>query len=144
MRPILLSLCLAALAAPTLAAEPWPKFKKHTPYPTVRARLIRMGIEPVPVRAKPGHLVHYQAVLRRAYPELVDCSAMGLQGCLFLFRRRSDARLVMIVTAGEALDFVTPPDLSTVQYMELRVPDADDLEDVIVSGAARAGPRRGP
>ncbi|MBL8554777.1 MAG: hypothetical protein JNL41_10900, partial [Phenylobacterium sp.] len=67
----------AIAALPAGATAPLPKLAKDTPYPTVRAQLIRMGYEPMRVRkARPedSDPCPYPTAFCRAYPEVLSCA----------------------------------------------------------------------
>lgn len=136
MRRILTAfLALVLMPVAASAAEPLPHFKKYAPYTAVRAQLIRMGVEPVPVRPRPGTEsppCNWDRPFCRAFPELVHCNCCGLQFCEFVFRRRSDGRLLIVVTAGEE----DGADFSGVRFSEIRRPQPMDFEDAVIANPA--------
>jgi hypothetical protein len=141
MRLLTVTVVMFALFAGTAdAVEPSPQFAKDTPYRTVRARLIRMGLDPVPVRARPGLLAPcpYKNPFCRAYPEIVVCGVGGgVQYCRHLFRRRSDGQLLVVQTAGEANGHVDPPDFSGVLFQFAESPQPGEFDDVVIASPAR-------
>jgi hypothetical protein len=144
MRTFPLAACLLAFATAPLAAEPLPQFRKETPYPTVRAQLVRMGYAPVRVTTRPGRPPHCypEYLMCRTFPEILHCTSGGALFCQMLFKRRSDGHLLMVTTGGEPLDYKTPPDFTTVGYLSLSRPDAGVLKDVVISNDERKGPGR--
>lgn len=144
MRPVLAALCLLALSPGVLAAEALPRFKKHTPYPEVRAQLIRMGYRPVPVRPKPGAIPACWNAPRvcRKYPEVVGCAGTGVRACGFLFERQTDGRKFIVGTAGEENPLVSPPDFRFVVFEAIFEARPSDLSDVVIASPSRSGSRR--
>jgi hypothetical protein len=134
MRLILTALLLLTLTPAAANAEgAFPKFAKGTLYTAVRARLIRLGIDPVPVRPR-AHEIAGDAALRRIWPELMTCAVED--PCNYLFRRRSDRRLWIVSTDGEA-DFSGPhPRLNGVEFSASRTAGRLDLRDVIIASPA--------
>ena len=129
-------------APPAVAAQAWPTPARGAPYNAVRAHLIRLGIDPVPVTAKPGSpsSCPTEDAFCRAYPEIAVCGVgHRVQLCHHLFRRRSDGRLLMVQTAGEADVTRDPPDFSGVVYQRLFTPSALDLSDLLISSPAGRG-----
>ncbi|WP_430425578.1 hypothetical protein [Phenylobacterium sp.] len=141
MRAFLVAVSALAFATAPLAAERLPRFREETPYPTVRAQLIRMGYTPQIVRTRPGAHVNCwpEDLMCRTFPEIVSCTGGGALFCLMLFKRRSDGRLFLVTTGGEPLDYKTPPDFSTVGYILLSPATSNDLRDVVIANDARKG-----
>lgn len=139
MRASLVAASVLAFAISALAAQALPSFKKHTPYPTARAQLIKMGYAPARVQTKPGSPTHCEPeyLMCRTFPEIVSCSGAGALFCDMLFKRRSDGRLLMVTTGGEPLDYKTPPDFTTVGFMSASRPDPDLLKDVVIANDGR-------
>jgi hypothetical protein len=143
----LLSLCLLALARPAFASERLPAFAKDSPYPTVRARLIEIGIEPVPVMPKPPLRAPcpYDSLFCRTYREVLACGTGGwMQYCQFLFRRRSDGQLLIVQTKGEEDYTVVPADLRGIVVLGISKATPELLADVVIASDARRDRRRGP
>lgn len=144
-RATLVGLCLLALAAPGLAAERLPQFPKDTPYPTVRGRLIEMGIEPVPVKPLPGELppCRYANLFCQMYQEVLVCGTGNwMQYCQFLFRRRSDGQFLIVRTAGEDDYTVTPADFRGIVVLDISKARPYELDDVVISNDVRPDHRR--
>lgn len=143
MRTLFATMCLLAFATAALAAQPLPKFKEGSPYPTVRAQLIRMGYAPVPVKTKPGAEYSHcwpKDPMCAKYPEIVTCTCCGVLHCLMLFERRADGRMFVVHTAGEP---GPPPEgFMAVQYAGRRSLEPGDLYEVVIANGGRKGPSR--
>jgi len=143
MRTFLAALCLAMLATAAPAGQPLPRFKEGSPYPTVRAQLIRMGYSPVPLKTKPGaeipHCRSHDAMCAK-YPEIVACTCCGVLRCLMLFERRSDGHMFGVHTAGEPS--LPEWDFTVVQYAGRRELLPHDLDEVVIANGGRRGPGR--
>jgi len=135
MRALLVAASLLTAATSALAAEALPSFKKHTPYPTVRAQLIKMGYAPVRVQTKPGSPTHCEPeyLMCRTFPEIVSCTGAGMLFCVMLFKRRSDGHLLAVTTGGEPLRYKTPPDFTTVGFVSASRPEDGLLNDVVIA-----------
>jgi hypothetical protein len=135
MRALLIVASVLAFATSALAAEALPNFKKYTPYPAVRAQLIKMGYTPVRVQTKPGSPTHChpEYLMCRTFPEIVSCTGAGMLFCDMLFKRRSDGHLLVVTTGGEPLRYKTPPDFTTVGFVSASRPDAGHLKDVVIA-----------
>lgn len=139
MRSLVLGLCALLLALPASAGAPLPKIAKDTPYPTVRAQLIRMGYEPMRVRkARPegSEPCPYPTDFCRAYPEVLVC-AIDFPACAYLFRRRSDGLFMVVQTQGMADESVRPADFRGIRLTRMYRATKDELRDVIVSRPTR-------
>ena len=144
MRTLFASLCLLMFATASLAAQPLPRFKKHTPYPTVRAQLIKLGYAPIPVKLKPGAVTQCRSndAMCGKYPEIISCTEAGALYCNLLFQRRSDGRFFLVTTGGEPHAYKSPPDFTSVLFLSLAPPEPYHLEDVVIASAGRRGPTR--
>lgn len=145
MRILLTVACLLASATASRAAESLPRFKKHTPYPTVRTQLIRMGYAPIAVKTRPGapfpHCESNRALCGK-YPEIINCSESGALFCNLLFERRSDGRLFMVTTGGDPGGYGSPPNFNDVLFLAFSVVQPGDLDDVVIASGSRKGPSR--
>lgn len=141
MRSLVVGLFLLGLPPAASAAERLPTFPKDTPYPEARGRLIRMGIEPVSVKARraedPGPCP-YDTLFCQTYKEVLACGVGDwMQYCTFLFRRRSDGQLVIVRTAGQANTSVSPADFRGIIVFGIAKAGPDDLVDVIIANDDR-------
>lgn len=132
------TIAAAAISAqPADAAAPLPRFAEGTPYPTVRAQLIRMGYEPMRVRKKrpeDSGPCPYPSAFCRAYPEVLSC-AIDVPICALLFRRRADGLMIVVQTwkRGESL--------RDIRYHSVERAKEYHLHDVLISRPPRP-PRR--
>lgn len=143
MRTLIAAACLLVLAPATLATERLPRFKEGSPYPTVRAQLMRMGYSPVPVKTRPGAEYPHCSPgneMCANYSETVACTCCGVLRCLMLFERRADGYLFAVHTAGEP---GPPPEgFMAVQYAGRRSLEPGDLDEVVIANGGRKGPSR--
>ena len=72
-----------------------PEFRRGTPYPAVRAKLVRLGFRPLKILNRdPGasvECIDEPDGSCRKWPENTDCSS-GIGYCTFLFQRPVPAR----------------------------------------------------
>lgn len=127
----------AISALPAGAAAPLPKLAEGTPYPTVRAQLIRMGYEPMRVRkARPeaSEPCPYPTDFCRAYPEVLSC-AIDVPICDLLFRRRADGLMIVVQTWSRGKR------LRDIRYHSVERAKDYHLHDVLIS-RPQSQPRR--
>lgn len=70
------------------------------PYEEVRADLIRRGFEPLSFRPSLDLFCDGNSLCRR-YPELIQCSGVSTNPCLFAFQSNGTSETRIVVTHGE-------------------------------------------
>lgn len=144
MRTFLVALSLLAFATTPRAAEAPLTIPKDAPYPQVRRQLFRMGIEPVVVKPRAGQLAPcpHDTLFCQMYKEVLACGVGGgMQYCQFLFRRRSDAAMLVVLTAGQADTTVVPADFNGILVQGIARAEPHHLADVVIATDDRAGRR---
>jgi len=90
-----------ATASGPLTGAPWGVAPNMT-YVVARRALLLAGFYPVPMYHDPDAvLIGSGSDLGKAFPEVVNCRAVGAGGCDFLFRQRSTGAYLDVGTAGE-------------------------------------------
>jgi len=98
------------LAASAVAASPALRLKGE-PYGQARARLLKLGFEPVRFARTPDFDPCRYADDCDRYPEVLSCSGTGVAVCQFAFFDRHQRRYILITTYGEEkrrVESVTP------------------------------------
>ncbi|MDB5418160.1 MAG: hypothetical protein JWP50_1579 [Phenylobacterium sp.] len=97
-----------------------PHLSRKLGYPEVRKRLLVLGYVPQPiVSGRPEFTCFhsYKAMCRR-YPELKECGRF----CDFVYRRRQDGRLVVVMTRSEG----------SFGFYDMYFPDPKELHSLII------------
>lgn len=87
------------------AGERLPQFPKGSSFKSAHAELIRAGFSPIPQNHPNPH--YYcgsfdgEPDLCVVYPEVIDCTAVGIQYCSFAFERKTDHKHLVVTTYGE-------------------------------------------
>jgi hypothetical protein len=107
-RRISIALCVLALAGPSWAGslpDKPPHFEKGSPFQAARTALLKAGYSPVPQHHSKQALFcgadDDEPDLCAVYPEVIRCTATGIQYCRFAFERKSDHKKLVVTTYGE-------------------------------------------
>ncbi len=96
MKPHALLMAAVVLAAgAAIAAQPLPHFKEGTPYPVVRAKLLKSGWKPVRLASASA----CEDERCKGLPEAYFCAGVGRATCIYTWR--SGDRLIRVFGVGE-------------------------------------------
>jgi len=114
------ALALAVLGTPCWAAG--PNFHQK-PYDEVRADLIREGFSPLKFRPSQDLFCKGYSLCEH-YPELIRCSGVSTNPCLFAFQKGKTGETMIVITSGETrftAQLVRPAEPSELEMINDRL-----------------------